>query len=372
MTNSKFQTPNLKIALAHDSFTQLGGAERVINALHELFPEAPVFTTVFDGKFSDSYKSWDIRTSWLQVIYNFYPRFKHLLPFIPMAVSSLDLRGYDLVISSSSGFAKNIKVSKDCVHINYCHTPARFLWSDSDYVEQETPPMLRPAVKLFLKWMRKWDYRGAQRVSYFIANSREVQSRIEKYYSRNSEVIHPFINDFFWKPTLAKQDYFLLGGRLQPHKKNELIVEVFNELGLPLRVFGTGRQEKYLKSIAKDNITFLGRITDEELRDEYSGALGFIYPQLEDFGLMPLEAAACGTSTLAYGQGGALETVIPGVTGQLFDRYNRELIKESIQNWRTEMYDQASLIRHAKTFGTEVFKEKIRAAVARMLSQSGL
>ncbi len=352
----------MRVALVQDSFTQRGGAERVIDVLHEMYPEAPVFTLVLDRKLRDYYISWDIRTSWLQVIYNFVPKFQWLFPIVPLAVSSLNFEGYDLVISSSSGFAKNIKVPKNCVHINYCHTPTRFLWTDGDYVNQELTGLLtvfRPLAKLTIKLLKNWDYKGAQRVTKFIANSAEVKKRIKKYYNRDSEIIYPPVNVDFWKNTASKQDYFLLGGRLQAHKHNDLIIEIFNELNLPLRVFGTGRQEKYLKSIAKSNIAFLGKISDEQLKKEYSGASGFIYPQLEDFGLMPLEASACGTATIALGKGGALETVVPGVTGELFENYDKEKIKQIILSWNPKKYLANKLREHSEKFGKQMFTEKI-------------
>ncbi len=349
----------MKIALAHDSFTQMGGAERVMDALHELFPEATVLTLVFDPQFKEKYKDWDIKTSALQTLFLALGKFQYLLPLIPWAVDSLDFSGYDLVISSSSTFIKNIRVPKNTVHICYCHTPTRFLWSDADYVKQEVSPFLRPFVRLLLNRMKKWDYAGAQRVSKFIANSKEVQKRIKQFYNRDSDIIYPGLDTDFWKPTIAKKDYFLLAGRLQAHKKNELIVEIFNELNIPLHVAGTGRQEEYLKTIAKSNVSFLGKVTDEQLRDEYSGSLGFIYPQVEDFGLMPLEAAACGSATLAYGKGGALETVLTGKTGEIFNSYDKEEIKKLVTNWNWKKYNYDSLGSQAKIFSKEKFKQNI-------------
>ena len=411
----------MKIALAHDSFTQAGGAERVVEALHELYPQAPVFTLVFDPKFRFKYKDWDIRTSGLQTLFLSLGKFQYLLPLIPWGVDNLDFSGYDLVISSSSGFIKNIRVPKNCVHINYCHTPTRFLWSNPDYIKQEVPVILRPAAGILLKKLEAWDFRGAQRVGKFIANSKEVQSRIKKYYNRDSEIIYPFVDVNFWHTTSAnviarsasdeaisnqekiasaalamthKQDYFLLAGRLQAHKKNDLIVEIFSALGgsasggneskINLHIAGTGRQEAYLKSIAKANITFLGQVTDEQLRDEYSGARAYIYPQLEDFGLMPLEAAACGTATLAFGHGGALETIVPGVTGEFFgiddvlqssgrvvapfmglskepDKSGnyKDQIKQLILSWNPQKYTTDNLRVQAEKFSKEKFKEQV-------------
>jgi glycosyltransferase involved in cell wall biosynthesis len=349
----------MNIVLAHDSFTQLGGAEKVMDAFHELFPQAPIYTLVLDKKLKEKYLGWDIRVSWLQKIYNIYPHFQYLLPLIPWAVGILKIPECDVVLSSSSGFIKGIRRSQNSIHINYCHTPTRFLWSDFDYVNQEVPLLLRWPARIFLHWMRKWDFKAAQRVDFFIANSLEVQKRIKNYYQRDSIVVYPPIDTNFWKLTTEKQDYFLLAGRLQAHKRNDLIVEIFNEIGLPLHIVGIGRQEQYLKSIAKPNIKFFGRVSDQELRDQYSGARGFIYPQIEDAGLMPLEAAACGTATIGIAKGGTLETVVPGETGELFDDYNKEKIKELILSWDEKKYSLDKLKAHAAQFSKEKFNQQI-------------
>ncbi len=400
----------MRIAIAHDSFTQMGGAERVVDALHELFPEAPVFTLVFDPKFKEKYKGWDIRTSALQSLYLALGKLQYLLPLIPWGVDNLNFEGFDVVLSSSSGFIKNIRVPKNCVHINYCHTPTRFLWQDEGYLRQEVPKYLLPLARIILARMKKWDYKSAQRVAYFIANSQEVQKRIKDYYKRDSQVIYPFVDIEFWKSSLGvipedlsaserlsgiqpsdsgsqssadafgrddTHKYFLLAGRLQAHKKNDLIIKIFNDLNIPLYVVGTGRQENYLKSIAKPNIKFLGRVSDERLRNEYSGARALLFPQVEDFGLMPLEAAACGTPTLAYAKGGALETVVSGITGEFFGpsvvapfmephepgesgNYTlKEEIKKIILNWDAKKYQPEDLRRQAEKFSKEKFKTEI-------------
>ena len=359
MPNSNLPIQNTKIALAHDSLTQLGGAERVVEIFHRMLPEAPIFTLVLDKKLKEHYRGWSIKTSWLQKIYNIFPKLQLLLPLIPSATSSLNFSGFNVVLSSSSGFIKNIILPKNVLQINYCHTPARFLWSEPGYVDQEVPIFLKFLVNRLLIWMRKWDYAGAQSVNKFIANSVEVQRRIRQYYNRDSEVIYPSIDTNFWSPTVPKSNYFLIAGRLQAHKNNELVIKVFNELSLPLHVVGTGRQYTYLRSIAKSNITFLGKVDDRQLRDEYSGALGYIYPQVEDFGLMPLEAGACGTATLAYGKGGSLETVIAGQTGELFGVYNKEIIKQAVLNWRPEKYSVQSLREHTGKFSHKTFIEKL-------------
>lgn len=361
----------MKIVLAHDSFTQLGGAERVIDMLHEMFPSAPVYTLVLDRKLAERYADWDIRTTWLQRCYDWFPKLQYWLFLIPWAVGSIKIENADVVISSSSGFVKNIHLPKNIVHISYCHTPTRFLWIDVDYIKDEVPLWLRPIVRIFLRWLRRWDYAGAQRVNYFIANSKEVQKRIGETYCRSSTVVHPGIDIAFWRPTAAKQNYFLVAGRLQAHKKIDWVVKVFNELNVPLHVVGTGRKEQFLRSIAKPHIKFLGYISDAELRDEYSGALALIYPQVEDFGLEPLEAAACGTPTLARAEGGSLETVVPGVTGELYkfftdggagkltDYQLREEFKKIILNWNSEKYPADVLRRHAVNFSKEKFKQQL-------------
>lgn len=350
--------------LAHDSFTQLGGAEKVMDIFHEMFPDAPVFTLVLDKKLADKYSNWDIKTSWLQKIYNIYSHFQHSLPLIPWAVDSLKINSdkqltSKIILSSSSSFIKAINKPSDFVHVNYCHTPTRFLWSDADYVNQETPSLLRPFAKLFLRWMKKWDYAAAQRVDFFIANSKEVQKRIKEFYHRDSVVVYPPIDTDFFHPTIAKSNYFLLAGRLQAHKKNELIIQLFNELKLPLHVVGSGRQEGYLRGLAGPNITFYGRVGDHELRDQYSGALALVYPQIEDFGLMPLEAAACGTASIGIAKGGSLETIIPGVTGELFENYSSDKIKNLILNWNPQKYSVENLRQLAEKFSKEKFKTSI-------------
>lgn len=357
----------MKVALVHDSFTQIGGAERVVDVLHKIFPEAPVFTLVFDQKFSGRYKDWGIRASGLQPLYSAAGKLQYLLPLIPWAVDTLDFSGFDLVISSSSGFVKNIRVPKNTLHLCYCHTPPRFLWTDRLYVKQEVPLVLRPLARMILNKMKAWDLAGSKRITEFLANSKEVKNRIKTIYGRDSRVIYPGVDTSFWRPTSPKKDYFLLVGRLQAHKNGEAVVKAFNNLGLPLRVAGTGRQENYLKSIAKQNISFLGFVTDEQLRDEYSGALALVFPQTEDFGLIPLEAAACGTPAIALGRGGALETVVLGVTGELMKTGSDEEIIDAVLSFNPKKYSPGALRAQAEKFSQEAFKNQISGLVKELV-----
>jgi glycosyltransferase involved in cell wall biosynthesis len=359
----------MKVSLAHDSFTQLGGAERVLGGIHELFPDSPVYTAVMDRKVKNRFSGWDIRTSPLQFLYNIYPHFQHLFAFVPAALSFMRVKDTGLLLSSGSSFIKGLKVPVGSLHVDYCHTPTRFLWSDRNYALSEIPTILRPLAKFYFVWLRRWDLKAASRVDFFIANSKEVQKRITKYYGRDSTIIHPFLDTEFWRPTIPKQNYFLIAGRLQPYKNNDVVIKLFNELGWELHVVGTGRQEQYLKSIAKSNVKFFGRLSDEGLRDQYSGAKAFISPQLEDFGMMPLEAASCGTATIGLDIGGTLETVIPAKTGELFDRTNAAGLENVIRAWDENRYVKDDLIAHARNFSKSVFQKQLLAYLDQIQTQ---
>lgn len=384
----------MKVILAHDSFTQSGGAERVFEALHELYPHSPVYTLALDEHLVKKYSQWKFVTSPLQTIYRVVPKFQYLFPLIPFILPFFKLERADVLLSSSSAYLKGLKKPFKSVHVQYCHTPSRFLWSDRAYAEQEIHPLLRPLARIYFGWLKSWDYNKAHTVDLFITNSKEVQARIKKYYGRDSVVVYPFVDTEFWKPvsyssvipeatnevravrdlqpgvdsgmTIKKQDYFLLAGRLQPYKNNEMVIRLFNRLGLPLHVVGTGRQEKYLKSIAKSNVQFLGRVDDQRLREEYSGAKGYIFPQMEDFGIMPLEAASCATATIGLSRGGTLETILPGVTGELFDGSESGLEK-IVTTWDASKYTSENLFNQARKFSKERFKREINECINKLL-----
>lgn len=394
----------MKLVLAHDSLTQLGGAERVFIEMAELFPEAPIYVLVADEKVVSQLPQQVQRrivTTKLQWLYKLYPKFQHLLPFIPFMLWITRLPECDVLLSSSSAFAKGFRKPKGSRHINYCHTPTRFLWTDREYIVQEVPWLVRLPARIFLRWMKWWDLRAAKNVDFFLANSVEVQQRVEKYYDRTSEVVYPFVDTEFWKPTsppvipakagihtgLATSDadlsgsqvgeldpriceddktgggYFLIAGRLHAHKHNDLVVEVCTQLGLPLHVVGSGRDEAHLKSIAGPTVTFLGRVTDEKLREEFSGARAYIYPQLEDFGLMPVEAASCGTPTIGIDEGGSRETIVPGVTGEWFSKGSKEELKGLLEHFNESKYSVEVLRKHAEQFSKEIFRKKIEKVV---------
>jgi glycosyltransferase involved in cell wall biosynthesis len=350
----------MKVALAHDSLTQFGGAERVLQALHEIYPDAPVFTLVYGQKLKEHFEGWQIISSPLQYLYNFLPRLQFMLPFIPLALHFFDFSEFDLVISSSSTFIKAIHLPKNVLHINYCHTPARFLWMDTEqYLKDEVPAFLRLFLKIYLIWMRQWDYQAAQRVDFFIANSMNVQKRIQRYYNRESKVIYPFVDLNSFYPSAPKEDYYLLAGRLQPYKNGHLVIEVFNKLSKPLHVVGIGRAKFKLEKMSKENIQFLGKVSHEVLRNELSAAKAFIFPQEEDFGLLPIEANACGTAIIALGKGGVLESQIAGKTAVFFYENNAAALLQAIEKFEESKFLSEDIFGQAQKFSKEHFKNNI-------------
>jgi glycosyltransferase involved in cell wall biosynthesis len=348
----------MKVNLAHDSYTQYGGAERVFEGMRELFPDSPAYTLVVE-KHLRHHLTGPITVSPLQKIYDRYRNLQHLFWLIPFVLPFFKLAKADLLLSSSSAYLKGLK-KNGAVHINFCHTPTRFIWTDYVYALGEVAAPLRYFAALYLKWLKRWDYKAAQSVDYFIASSREVHDRIKKYYHRDSTILHPFINTDFWKPSRAKGDYFLIAGRLTPYKDYDKVILAFNELGWPLHVIGRGRYEKYLRSIAGPNIIFLGKADDISLRHQYSGARGFIYPQLEDFGMMPLEAALCGTPSLGLAKGGSLETIIPGETGVLLEEVNTDTLITALRSWNEQQFQQDRLIAHGQKFSKANFQRKLQ------------
>lgn len=344
-----------KVILAHDSFTQFGGAERVVKAIMEAYPDSPVYTIATDPKVLEHFSNRKFFTSLIQYAYNLKPKLQLWFWAVPFALYFLKLDDTQIMLSSSSVYAKGFKKPKGSLHIDYCHTPTRFLWNDNIYALQEVPIILRPLAKLYFWWMRKWDLWAVRNVDFFVANSKEVQQRIKNYYNRDSEVIYPFVDVNYWKPSAPKSDYYLIAGRITPYKDYDLIINIFNETGAKLHVVGTGRYLDYLKSIAGPTIQFFGKVSDDELRNQYSGAKAFIYPQVEDFGLMPLEAASCGTPTIALAKAGSLETVVPEQNGLLLTQFNQETLLNAIEKLNQQPIAPELMLAHAQKFSKEVF-----------------
>lgn len=350
-----------KVALVASWLNQYGGAERVLEVAHDLFPDAPVFTsTYWPGAMPAAYRTWDIRVSFLDRLPFARKNQRLLLPFYPLAFESLDLRGYDLILSITSAFAHGVRVPPSARHVCYCLTPARFLWTFRDYVEREQIGRLpRLVLPLFIARLRAWDRRAADRVTQFVAISAKVRERIATFYRRDSVIIYPPVNVDRFSMSEARGDYFLILSRLVPYKRIDLAVQAFNELGLPLVIAGDGRDRARLREMAKPNVRFLGRVSDETGRDLLARCRAFLFPGEEDFGITPLEANACGRPVIAFGGGGALDSIVEGVTGEFFREPTATALAYVVRKFEDRKYDPQTMRRHAEKFSVSVFKEKL-------------
>lgn len=359
----------MKIALVHDHLAQDGGAEKVLQAWQQIWPDAPTYTIVYNPATAHpSFRNKDIRTSFLQRWPWGVKRYQWFLPFMPTAVESYDLMQYDVVLSSTASFAKGVITKPGTLHICYCHTPTRYLWSDThDYVrELGVPRMVKWLLPFFLTYVRLWDTMAAQRVDRFIANSQLVQERITKYYHAPSDIIYPPVDMAAFTPgamVSARGDYYLAGGRLVPYKRFDSIVEAFNRLGRPIKIFGSGPEYTTLRQHAKSNIEFVGKVSAAELIRLYQGAIAFINPQVEDFGLTMVEAMAAGRPVIAYRGGGAQEIVTPGVTGEFFDYQTWEDLADAVVKFQPERYEPQRIREAAERFSLEHFKTNMKQYV---------
>lgn len=355
----------MKVALIHDYLAQDGGAERVLKALHELWPEAPIFVLFHDSKKIPYFNDATIKQSWLGKMPFVSSHFQWYLPWMPHATEQYNLKDFDVVISSTSAFAKGVIIYPHTLHISYCHTPTRYLWSDThDYVaELHYNRFVKALLPPIIHRLRLWDQMSAHRVDHFIANSKTVEHRIQKYYRRGSTVIYPPVdtNIFSISPTI--ENYFVAGGRLVPYKRLDLVIQVFNRLKYHLKIFGIGPELKKLQRLAKPHIEFLGRITDEEKAELLAKAQAFIHPQLEDAGVTPLESLASGRPVIAYSAGGAAETVVHGETGILFTKQTWESLLNAVLHFKSETWNSEHIRDEAQKFNTPHFKQTIKRYV---------
>ncbi len=376
----------LKVALVHDFLNQYGGAERVLEVLAEMFPEAPIYTLLYDQeKMGTKFKGRQIRTSYLQKFPGFLRRNpKWLLPFFPVAPETFDLRDFDLVISSSGAWVKGIVTRLDTLHVAYIHSPMRFVWDYNEkYLRDERHGLLSFFIRPFLSYLRLWDKLAADRPDYLIANSKYTASRIKKYYRRESVVIYPPVTKLQitnYKLQInsklqnlnSKQDakYFLIVSRLSPYKKIDKAILAFNKSSLPLVVVGVGKQEKYLKSIAKDNVKFLGWVPDEKMAEIYENTRAFIFPGVDDFGIAPAEAQRHGVPVIAVRRGGVKEIVEEGRTGEFFDAATPEMIDEAVRRFmeKEDSYDKEYIKQNAEKFSKERFKKEMEEYIENILN----
>lgn len=362
------QNNKLKVAIVHDWLVSYAGADRVVDCMHHVFPDAPIYTLVYDkDKMPAWFRDYDIRTTWIQKLPFATKLYKKLLPLMPGAFEALDLSEYDLVLSSSSSCSKGVITRPDAVHICYCHTPIRYVWDFYYTYRANANPLVRAVMPGQMHKLRQWDKCAADRVDYFIANSRYIAQRIKKYYRRDSDVIYPCVH-INQSPFVEKEDFYLVVGRFTWYKRIDLAVAACTRLGRRLVVIGTGDEEKRLRAIAGPTVEFKGGgLSDEEVRDYYLRAKAFLFPGEEDFGITPVEAQSAGTPVLAYGRGGACETVEDGRTGLLFHAQTVDSLAECIEKFEAEgvACTKEEIRAHSLRFSEERFEAQLRAYCAR-------
>ncbi len=352
-----------KVALVHDWTIHMRGGERLLDAFAELFPEATLYTLFYDReKLSPRLKNLKIKASFLQHIPGIKKFYRWFLPIFPLAIRSLRIEeGTDLVLSSSHCVAKGIPIPVGALHVCYCNTPMRYAWVAEDVYFQSYPGILRFLISRIMTALRNWDLKVNQAVDLFIANSENIRQRILKTYNRDSVVVHPHFEDDFFKPTEKKGNYYFAISHFVPYKKLDIVIEAFNDLGLELVVAGSGPLDKTYRSlVTQPKIHFAGSVTDEKLRDLYSGAKAVIFPAEEDFGIVPLESQACDTPVIAYGKGGALESV---KSGFFFEEQTPESIKEAVLRFEKTPYPFSDIRGKITEFHRAKFLEKIQRAI---------
>ncbi|MCS6802493.1 MAG: glycosyltransferase [Chloroflexota bacterium] len=364
----------MRVAIVHDWLNQTGGAENVLDVLHELYPDAPIYTSMYDPVLMHpKYRQWDIRTSFMQRLPGVTRHHQPYLPLYPLAFESFDLSAYDLVISNSSGFCHGVVTRPEAVHINYCLTPPRYCWMLPQYLERErVGRVARRLLPILVSALRLWDAVASQRVDHFIGISRAIAARIRKFYRRDAEVIYPPVETSRFAPQREVGEYYLIVSRLIPYKRVDLAIRAFNLLGKPLWIVGDGRDRPALERIAGPTIRFLGRLPAGEVERLFAQCRALIFPGEEDFGITPVEAQAAGRPVVAFGAGGALETVLDGQTGVFFHEPTAESLAEAVERVERLPFDPDQAVRWARTFDTAIFRERLTRSVARAIERHAL
>lgn len=358
-----------RLALVHDWLNQMGGAEDVLQALVELFPDSPIYTGLYARDLMPPhYRNWDIRTLWIDKLPGIHTHHQPYLPVYPLAWGGFTPPQVDVVLSNKSGFCHGLRHDEKTLHICYCLSPTRYVWQLESYIAREgfgriVEMGLRPLISM----MRRWDYAAAQRVDRFIAISTEIQERIKTYYQRDSVVIFPPVETERFRPVAENEveDYFLIVSRLIPYKRIDLAVEAATRLNLPLKIGGKGRDMERLREIAGPSVEFLGFVPDEELPGLMARCKAFIFPGLEDFGITPVQAQAAGRPVIAYRGGGALDTVIPGKTGEFFDEMTTDSLAAAMQHFDAKRYAPVEIREHALRFDKQAFNQQLRDFIER-------
>ena len=358
----------MKIAVVHDYFTQLGGAEKVAEELMRMLPGADLHATVaLPECMPPGLMGVPVKTSWMQNLPGMRRYYRLYFLLYPLALPSLDLSGYDLVLSSSSGYAKGVQSNRDAIHVCYCHTPMRWAWSFENYsAREEMGAAKRLLLPHLVRGLRQWDVGASRQPDHFIANSETVAARIWRAYGRIAEVIHPPIDVQRFRPTQEQDDYYMVLARLVSYKRIDLAVQACKLLGRRLLVIGDGPDRARLMTNAGPTISFLGLLSDAAVEHHAARCRALIFPGEEDFGMAPLEVAAAGRPTIAYRAGGAVETIIDGVTGIFFDRQEPEDLAEAIARFERVEWNPAVLRRHAECFGADVFQARFRIFLAKV------
>ena len=359
-----FDPKTIRVAVVHEWLTSFAGSEKVLQLILELFPQADLFVMVdfLDKEKRQQLKCHSINTSFIQKLPFAKKAYRNYLPLMPYAVEQFDLSPYDLIISSNHAVAKGVLTKASQLHICYCHSPMRYAWDlYHDYLRESglTKGLKSWLVRHILHRLRIWDYRTANGVDVFVANSRYVARRIRKIYGRQSKVIHPGVDvDGFLLSEGNRKDHFLAASRFVPYKRLDLIIKAFNDMPhLKLHVIGDGPDRKKLKNIAKDNVIFLGAVSDEALQAEMRSCKAFLFAAEEDFGIMPVEAQACGTPVIAFGKGGVLDSVVPHKTGMLFEEQTVESVINAVKKFSECTWDEHLIRKHAEQFDNKCFKK---------------
>ncbi len=356
----------MRIAMVHDWLNQRGGAEDVLNALNDIFPSTPIYTSIYEPKqVGPEFQKMDIHVSWADKLPRIHVKHQLYLLVYPFVFNQFDFSDYDLVFSNKSGFCHGVRTSADTTHICYCLTPTRYVWDLESYLEQERfHPFMSLLLKPLVKLMQKWDRKAADGVDYFIAISTEVQKRISRIYERKSVIIFPPVDTNRFVLAEGQGSYFLVVSRLIPYKRIDLAVEACTKLGVPLKIAGEGRDRDRLEDLAGDNVEFLGRVSDEDLPTLMAGCKALLFPGLEDFGITPLQAMASGRPVIAFAGGGALDYVREGETGNLISHQTVDAFMEGIDRFGSYKFNYLSIRQFALKFDQSVFEHKIREFVA--------
>jgi glycosyltransferase involved in cell wall biosynthesis len=363
----------MKVALVHDWLTGMRGGERCLEVLCELFPEAPIYTLLrVPGAVSSTIEKHPIRTSFIQRLPAAQSAYRYYLPLFPRGVESFDLSGYDLIVSTSHCVAKGVRVPSGAFHVSYVHTPMRYVWEQyEDYFGRgRSGWAVRAAMGIIRRRLQRWDRGSNDGVNVFVANSCHVADRIRRLYGRQADVIYPPVNFEAFSVSHRDEGFYLIVTAFAPYKRVDLAIEAFNRLKMPLKIIGTGQDENRLKETAGPTIEFLGWKSDAEVRESYSACRALVFPGEEDFGIVPLEAMACGKPVIAYGRGGVLETVVSlnrsqsdgrPPTGVFFDAQTPEALIEAVRTFESnrDRFDPVRIREHVRPFDRQQFKERL-------------